>query len=195
MATFKELMPEVILASESVARKWLLEKEGIKVHVMPTGIEESSEKEDPFLYVEDLAMQKMASFLKQHPSPTLPVICCDTMIFFQGELIGKPRDIQEARAMLLRFSGKSQEIACGFALYWEGKTFHGSDAAQVRFKQLSDQEIDSYLENGEWKGAAGAYRIQWEGKKLVESTTGSDATMLGLPQEKIFSIIERNCVR
>lgn len=195
MASYREMMPEVILASQSVARKWLLENEGIKVHAMPTGIDEFSDKKDPEGHVEDLAMQKMGRFLDEHPHPALPVICCDTMIFFEGELIGKARSIEEARAMLRRFSGRKQVIACGYAFYWHGRVFHGSDTANVRFKVLSDKDIEEYLATGEWKGAAGAYRIQWKGKSLVESTEGSEATMLGLPQEKIFAIIEADCAR
>ena len=195
MASYREMMTEVILASQSVARKWLLENEGIKVHVMPTGIDEHSDKKDPLGHVEDLAMQKMDRFLKEHPRPSLPVICCDTMIVFEGELIGKAHSIGEARAMLRRFSGREQVIACGYAFFWQGRVYHGSDIAHVRFKALSDKDIDAYLATGEWEGAAGAYRIQWKGKSLVESTEGSEATMLGLPQEKIFAIIGADCAR
>ncbi|MDD7201670.1 MAG: Maf family nucleotide pyrophosphatase [Sphaerochaetaceae bacterium] len=194
-SSYREMMPEVILASQSVARKWLLEQEGIKVHVMPTGIDEHSDKRDPGEHVEDLAMQKMGRFLEEHPHPALPVICCDTMIFFEGELIGKAHSVNEARAMLHRFSGRKQIIACGYAFYWNSRIYHGSDIANVRFKVLSDKEIDAYLSTGEWEGAAGAYRIQWKGKSLVESTEGSEATMLGLPQEKIFAIIGSDCAR
>ena len=195
MATYSEMMPEVILASQSIARKWLLEQEGIKVHVMPTGIDEHSDKKDPASHVEDLAMQKMARFLEEHPHPLLPVICCDTMIFFEGDLIGKAHSKEEARAMLHRFSAKKQTIACGFAFFWKGKVHHGSDLASVQFKKLSDAVIEDYLATGEWVGAAGAYRIQWKGKALVSSTIGSDSTMLGLPQEKIFAIIDADCAR
>lgn len=192
---YSRLLPRVILASQSVARKWLLEKEGIQVTVMPTGIDEKSDERDPARHVEDLARQKMAWVLSHHPDPPLPVICCDTMIFFEGKLIGKAKSRSEAKTMLEAFSGRKQVIASGYALYLHGKVHVGSDLAYVRFKHLSERDIEAYLDTGEWEGAAGAYRIQWKGKELVSETQGSASTMLGLPQEKIFAILKSNCAR
>lgn len=189
---WKRLLPEVILASGSVARRWLLERQGVVVHQAPTGIDERSGQAVPERHVEDLAVQKLTAYLAGHPDPPCPVLACDTMIWFEGRLIGKPADEAEARAMLRSFSGKPQMVTTGYALFLRGRTFHGSDDATVWFRRLSDEDIASYLATGEWRGAAGAYRIQWQGKKLVERTEGSLSTILGLPSERIYAILEAN---
>lgn len=184
-----DYLPSVILASQSQGRREILEREGVRVTVLPTLMHEMTKETDAGMVTEDLAMQKLRFFLRAHPSPPLPVIAGDTIIGFEGKLVGKAKDEEEARAQLRAFSGKRQTVASSFALYYQGKAYHGRDEAYVWFKDLSEDDIAAYLATGEWRGAAGSYRIQKGAHPLILRVEGSMDTVIGLPTEKILAIM------
>lgn len=189
MADLSHFLPHIILASQSVARKALLEEMGIEVTTCPTHSDESHNLSDPDQVVAMLAMRKLESYRETHPTYSLPVICCDTLISFQGKLIGKPSNREEAKSQLQAFSGKAQLVHSGWAL-WYGKTIYGdSDQAKVCFRTLTDADIEAYLDTLEWKGAAGSYRIQGKGQGLIESIEGDKGTIIGLPIEQIYRML------
>ncbi len=191
-----QLVPHVILASQSPARKLLLEERGCTVVAKPTYCDESHDKIDPRAVVEELSIRKMQAFLQIHGEPDEVVLCADTLIYFQGSLIGKAMDLQEARLQLKYFSGNSHVVYSGYALYIPTdknhmvKQFHGSDSATVTFEDLSIARIDAYLESGEWVGAAGSYRMQGEGNNLIANIVGDYCTVVGLPIDKISAILD-----
>ncbi|WP_320121227.1 nucleoside triphosphate pyrophosphatase [uncultured Sphaerochaeta sp.] len=189
MADFATLLPSMILASGSVARKALLESLGVTVKVFKTGCDETHDETDPAIVTELLARRKLASFQDIHPVYEMPVLCCDTMISFQGSLIGKPKDRQEAFSQLCLFDGNTHEVHSGWALWYHERVMSGTDLAVVSFKQLGPEPIASYLETGEWKGAAGSYRLQGAGRDLVERIEGDEATVIGLPLLQISEIL------
>jgi septum formation protein len=184
-----ELLPKVILASQSVARKALLVSQGIEVTTYATHCDESHQESDPAKAVALLSERKLDAYMALHPGSAEPVLCCDTLIAFEGELIGKPSDQEEARNQLSSFSGKAQEVHSGWALWYEQRKYGGSDKALVWFKCLDEQLIETYLETGEWKGAAGSYRIQGEGRRLIDHIEGDEATVIGLPLLQISEIL------
>ena len=110
---------------------------------------------------------------------------------FQGKPIGKPADIDEARAFLKALSGRMHTVISGVAFLdrTTGSLYSDSDVSEVHFKTLTDKEIEDYLATGEWKGAAGAYRIQHRGRGLVERIEGSFSNIIGLPLSKLFNIM------
>jgi septum formation protein len=179
----------LILASGSVARKALLESLGVTVKVCKTGCDETHDETDPARVTEMLAKRKLASFQDTHPLYEIPVLCCDTMISFQGSLIGKPKNRQEAFSQLSLFDGNMHEVHSGWALWYQEKVFSGTDLAEVSFKNLGPDRIASYLETEEWKGAAGSYRLQGAGRNLVEKIVGDEATVIGLPLLQISEIL------
>ncbi|MCH3916480.1 MAG: Maf family protein [Spirochaetia bacterium] len=131
----------------------------------------------------------------QRPFKGPSVLTCDTMVVFEDRLIGKPKDSNEAFQLLQSFSGKEQTVVTGFALLLEGKCLlSGCDHATVQFRTYGLQEIKDYLATEEWKGAAGGYRIQKEGKHLVERTIGDIHTVVGLPLFLISALIGSNFV-
>jgi septum formation protein len=184
-----ELLPNLTLASQSVARKALLQSLGIEVTTYATHCDESHQESDPAKAVALLSERKLQAFLSVHPNASEPVLCCDTLIAFEGVLIGKPIDQEEARAQLSSFSGKAQEVHSGWALWYEGRQYGGSDKALVWFKHLDDDDIEGYLQTDEWKGAAGSYRIQGEGRALIDHIEGDEATVIGLPLLQISEIL------
>lgn len=189
MPELANLLPKITLASQSVARKALLLSLGIEVTTYATHCDESHQEADPARAVALLSERKLDAFLAVHPDTSDPVLCCDTLIAFGGELIGKPSDCNEARNQLASFSGKAQEVHSGWALWYQGRKYGGSDKALVWFKSLDAHLIEKYLETGEWKGAAGSYRIQGEGRALIDHIEGDEATVIGLPLLQISEIL------
>lgn len=174
-------VPSLILASQSPARRALLEAEGIAVIVRPTWANEEHRLTDAQEVVTLLARRKLEAALAQNGTVSVPLLACDTTIAIDGALIGKPSSIEEARLQLNLLRAGVQEVWSAWALYRDGSIIGGADVARVRFKDLSDQEIESYLELGEWMGAAGSYRLQGRGISLIASIEGDESVVVGLP--------------
>jgi septum formation protein len=183
------LLPKVILASQSPARRQLLEELGIEVTVMPTHCDESIELTEPEKVVSALALRKLEAFRQVHGSGETSVLCCDTLVFCEGKLVGKAESREEAFSQLASFSGKTQSVHSGWALWYRNTLFSGSDTAYVTFKNLEGKTIEEYLDCREWVGAAGSYRIQQRGRSLVSKVEGDFATVIGLPLSQISEIL------
>ena len=185
-------MDTVILASQSKGRRELLENEGIPIITLPADIDETIPWVDPEAEIKGLAEKKALACHAQHPEhPEKWIIAADTLVVFRGKPIGKPTDIDEARAFLKSLSGKVHTVISGVAFLdrTTGRLYSASDVSEVHFKALSDSDIEDYLATGEWQGAAGAYRIQHKGGRLVERTVGSFSNVIGLPLSKLFNIM------
>lgn len=187
----------ILLASASPARRALLEQAGFKVDVFITHADECcDDKIPPEQMVRILAERKMESLRSNpeyHRSPSIsqPVITADTLVVSEEHILGKPADRDHARKMLLKLSGRSHEVFTGYCLYLpqQDMCVSGSDSAEISFFSLNATEIDSYLDRGEWQGAAGSYRIQGAGLSLISSINGNYFTIVGLPIQKIFGIL------
>ena len=187
-------MDTVILASQSKGRRELLENEGLPIITLPADIDETIPWVNPEKEITTLAEKKALACHRQHPErPEKWIIAADTLVVFQGKPIGKPADIAEARAFLEELSGKVHTVISGVAFLdrTTGSLYSASDVSEVYFKTLSDKEIEDYLATGEWRGAAGAYRIQHMGGHLVERTAGSFSNVIGLPLSKLFNIMQQ----
>ena len=185
-------METIILASQSKGRRELLENEGFSLIPLPADIDENIPWVNPEKEIQNLAEKKALACHAQHPEHNEKwIIAADTLVVFQGKPIGKPADIDEARAFLKALSGKSHTVISGVAFLdrTTGRLYSDSDVSEVCFRTLTDKEIEDYLATGEWKGAAGAYRIQHKGGKLVEGINGSFSNVIGLPLSKLFNIM------
>lgn len=195
MARLTDFFSSVTLASESVARKKLLEDLGLHVTVEATHCDENHQETDPARAVHLLAKRKLQWYMQKHRQYEGAVITCDTLVSCGSNLIGKPADRKEAKQQLLMFSNQGQVVHSGWALWFNEEVYDGSDEAIVIFKELDEQAIDAYLDLGEWRGAAGSYRIQERGKELVHSVQGDITTVIGLPLLQISEILACNCAR
>ena len=187
-------METVILASQSKGRRELLENEGFSLVPLPADIDENIPWENPEKEIQALAEKKALACHKQHPErPEKWIIAADTLVVFQGKPIGKPADIDEARAFLKALSGKMHAVISGVAFLDRatGSLYSDSDVSEVHFKVLTDRDIEEYLATGEWQGAAGAYRIQHKGGGLVDKIQGSFSNIIGLPLSKLFNIMRK----
>jgi septum formation protein len=175
-------LPQLILASQSPRRRYLLERAGLSFSVIPSSVDEDSiQLADPADYVKTLAKAKANDVAERYPDSW--VIGADTIVTIDQEILGKPISPIEARAMLAKLSGQSHFVYTGYAIISKNKAVCVCDAINttVAFKDLSDEEIDWYIQTGEPFDKAGAYAIQGMGTFLVRRINGSYTNVVGLP--------------
>jgi len=189
-------METIILASGSPRRRELLAKVKLPTKVIPPGITEDFATFDsvPEL-VANLARAKVEAILTlfKTESPRW-VLGLDTVVEVDGKVLGKPAGPSEAESMLRLLSGRVHNVYSGIALLVErGKPIEQEVVrTEVKFRQMAEQEIQFYLDSGEWTGAAGGYRIQERGAFFVEWIRGSYSNVVGLPLEAFYGILVRN---
>ena len=191
-ASVKAACPTLVLASQSPNRRRLLEDCGVRVLARPQDIDEMCGLAEPAAVVQTLSRQKMDSFLQSALfDPSLPAVAVDTLVCLDGKLLGKPSDDEDAAKMLRILSGRTHEVLSGLCIYnpvtkTVSEVF---DTSLVRFHELSDDEIAWYISTGDPAGAAGAYKIQSSGYRLIESISGSFSNIIGLPLEKLVQLL------
>jgi len=167
----------IVLASSSPRRQQLLELLGLRPEIVPTNIDETWRNgEAPAVHAERLAREKAAAAARDGAA----VIGADTIVVIGGEILGKPRDAAEARAMLTRLSGREHEVYTAVAVAHAGAMASGVGRTMVRFRVLDDVTIAAYVATGEPMDKAGAYGIQGFGAVLVERIEGDYFTVMGL---------------
>jgi septum formation protein len=189
--------PQLILASQSPRRRYLLEQAGLTFAVIPSTFDEDSVLlTNPADYVKTLAEAKADAVARQNPDSW--VIGADTIVTIGNAILGKPADPREAGQMLERLSGQSHFVYTGYAIICKNKPSRISDAIKtdVQFKDLTQDEIDWYIQTGEPFDKAGAYAIQGLGTFLVRRIHGSYTNVVGLPVcEVIETLIKMGVVR
>ncbi len=186
-------IPQIVLASTSPRRRELLGQIGVRFEAIASG---ESEEVDPSLSaieaVQFLANRKASAVARMHPSAF--VIGGDTVISFEGSIIGKPENSNQAKELLRRLSGRTHQVVSGVALIWESAgitdVFHV--ATDVTFGRLTDDIIERYVATGEPLDKAGAYAIQGAGAILVESVKGSYYNIVGLPLYEVALGLRRH---
>ena len=178
--------PPVILASSSPRRRELLRLIGIPHDVRPADIDETYPPgERPSEHAERLAREKAMAI----DAPDAIVIGSDTIVVVDGEVLGKPRDRQHATTMLRRLSGRSHVVMTGVAVRWGGRLASGVEEVGVTFRDLSDAEIDRYIDTGEPMDKAGAYGIQGYGATIVQRVDGDYFAVMGLALNRLVCLM------
>ena len=168
-------MPEgLILASSSPRRRAILEQLGVDFRIVAPGVEELTEGEPREVVVEN-------ALLKLRAVPGERVLAADSMVVWDGRAHGKPADRAEAERWLRELSGRWHEVMGGLALREDGQERTAVAVTRVRFRELSDADIELYLRSGEWTDRAGGYAIQELGAMLVEEIEGDWFNVVGLP--------------
>lgn len=185
-----DFINKLYLASQSLGRKGILEGQGLEVIVCPTDTDESGNWDDPGEMVHELALRKLKAFREsgKYENRKLWAIASDTVVVLNGKVIGKAKDEEEARQQLLSLSGNSHYVYSSYAVCKGDEIYSGYDRSTVVFNKI-DSLIEHYLEIGEWKGAAGSYRIQNLGKQFINRIEGDVNTVIGLPLKKVENII------
>ena len=170
----------IILASASPRRRELLTMAGIEYTCIPSDAEENVPDGMPAEEVPGhLSRLKAEAVFFKHPEDT--VIGSDTIVYIDGMILGKPKDRNEAFEMLRRLSGREHTVFTGVTLLSPGRSETFTSATKVKFYDLTDEEIRSYIATGEPMDKAGAYGIQGYGCILVEKICGDYFTVMGLP--------------
>lgn len=179
-------MNNIILASSSPRRREMLEWLGIEFEIVPSDFDENRVQCDEIEeQVEELALQKALVVAWNYPDSI--ILGADTLVSLDGEIIGKAENPSEAKQILKKLSGTTHQIATGVAILngeqSDRLVFH--DISQVIFRQLSDIEIDEYLQTAAWEDKAGAYAVQEDPGQFVVHVEGSYTNVMGLPLERV----------
>lgn len=191
---FSRAVPSLILASSSPNRKALLEAGGSHVDVFIPSTDEEKPGSTPVQTVSRIADGKIKAYLCS-PSydPIRIAIAADTLVLIDGELLGKPSSEEDAWTMLRKLSGRTQTVISAAGVKLPGQdSIVLTDTADVVFRTLTDDEIGAYISTGEWQGAAGGYRLQKTGYRLVDRIDGDWTTVVGLPLKKILDFISKH---
>jgi septum formation protein len=182
--------PELVLASGSPRRKEILERLGFDFEVRPVEVDESPlADEKPQGYVLRLARSKAREAARSGEL----VLAADTVVVDGGDILGKPRDPDDARRMLGRLSGKEHFVHTGVALCDLDRALLLAvvETTRVRFAELSEEEIEWYVASGEPLDKAGAYAVQGLGSFFVEMVHGSYSSVVGLPIATTYRLLRR----
>lgn len=185
----------VVLASKSPRRRELLSNIFDEFDIITRDTDETfPERMHPKEAVEILAVRKGAAVAKELSFDTL-VISSDTLVELGGIPLGKPESEEDAIKMLLALSGKAHNVHTGVAVHYKGRVYSGVDTAEVSFRELSREQVVSYVKTGEPMDKAGAYAIQGIGGELVSKYEGEFNTIVGLSlslTERLISMAVSN---
>lgn len=183
--------PQLLLASASPRRSDLLKQIGVSFEVLAVDIDESRRgDESPVDYVSRLALEKaQAGFARQDGQ--LPSLGADTIVVFDGQIFGKPRDQQHAETMLMALSGKVHSVFTAVAIDNGTYTAMAVSETRVEFRTISQSECLIYWQSGEPEGKAGAYAIQGRGGVFVENLEGSYSGVVGLPLAETEQLLNK----
>ncbi len=183
-----------ILASASARRKDLLERAGYKFDVVVSGVDESAYPDDidPKEYAKILAMAKAKNVGQKFPDRL--VLGADTIADFNGNIIGKADDAKHAEEIIQKLFSMAHKIITAVALVKidAGLELVETDTTVVYPRQMSAEQIDSYIKSGVWKGKAGAYGIQETGDEFIEKIDGSFTNVMGLPMELTEKLLKKH---
>jgi len=180
----------LVLASGSPRRVGLLAQAGLRPDITdPAGIDETPLKaEAPRRVALRLARDKARSVAMRHPGAF--VLAADTVVAVGGRMLGKPAGEAQARAMLALLSGRSHRVWTAVSVTTpDGRHAERLAETRVRFKRLTAHDIQGLIACGEWRGVAGAYRIQGLAGAHVITLTGSYTGVVGLPLYEVCGLL------
>ena len=183
----------VILASQSPRRRELLGLFRIPFTVRAADIDETM---DPNLPAEqEVARVSRAKAMATPAKAEDVVIAADTIVACNGKTLGKPKSKEQAVEMLTILSGRDHQVMTGLTVLRGDRVRTVTEITDVRFRPLTDEEIDAYVATGEPMDKAGAYGIQGKGSLLVEKINGDYFNVMGLPVMRLSRMLERFGVR
>ena len=213
-------MVKYILASGSPRRKELLEQIGLEFEIMVAQGEESTTKQTPWEIVEELSLQKateIADKNKGNNDNTLVVIGADTIVAYGNEIMGKPKDREDAIRMLTLLQNNVHQVYTGVTIIIAntGKKLSFYEKTQVYMYPMNQAQIEEYVDMSEptdkadvavcntqysWEGKAGGYGIQDAfGKKYIKKIEGDYYNVVGLPVSRVYQELVKlnscNCIQ
>jgi septum formation protein len=185
---------QIILASASPRRKELLDQIKVNYKIHPVDLDETPLlHESPLDYVQRLAAAK-SELCRAQLNTELPVLAADTAVILDNVIMGKPRDQDDALAMLTRLSGNTHQVFSAISLRGREHS-QAVSITEVTFRRLTKQEILDYWDCGEPFDKAGSYAIQGLGGMFVKSIKGSFSGVVGLPLFETAELLSRQGIK
>ena len=184
-------MTKIILASSSPQRENLMKQLGVNFEIIPSNFDEDSVKKiAPKEYVKKLAKCK-AGFVADAQNEGV-IIGVDTVISFGDEIIGKPKNKEDAAKTLRKLSGKTHNVISGICVInkYSNKIVTKAVVTKVKFRKLNEKLIKQYIDSKEPLNKAGSYGIQGKGAILIEAVNGDYYNIVGLPLTTLAKILE-----
>ena len=183
-------MKHIILASASPRRKEILELAYLKFDVMPSDAQEITTKTAPNEVVMELASLKAKDIYKKSEKQSM-IVGADTVVAYQGQILGKPTDEADAKRMLTMLSGQTHEVYTGVCVIEDGKTKTFYEETKVTFYEISDEQIDHYIKTGEPMDKAGSYGIQGKAAVFIKGIEGDYYNVVGFPIARFLQEITK----
>ena len=188
---------KLILASKSPRRKEILENLGVKFEIITCDTDEHTSERDGKKYVEEIAFRKgdavRALLEKENQFDSDKIILSsDTVVVSaDGEIMGKPTSHEDAKRMILAFSGKPHFVISGIALISKNKTVVTSESTTVYFDTVDEEDVEKYLDTDEAYDKAGAYAIQGYASLWINGIEGDYFNVVGLPVKKLADTLKK----
>lgn len=184
----------IILASASPRRRQLLLEAGYDFTVILPDVDEVSfgtGQTEPYEYAERLALAKAKSVADDNLDCL--VIGADTVVDFDGQIIGKAADAKEAEQITRKLFSKPHKVITGVAIVGLSNNIEllESDTTTVYSRRLTAEQIDEHIKSGSWRDKAGAYAIQESGDEFVEKIDGSLTNVMGMPMELLQRMLQK----
>lgn len=186
-------MKQYILASQSPRRKEILETLGLSFEVVVADTDENSDEKDPHRLVELLSERKgravyeKLTAMGRDLSDTV-IISSDTVVAIDGEILGKPRDEEDARRMLRMYSGRAHEVVSGISLCVGGVSYTSHEVTEVEFDEMDEKTVCHYVDAAKPYDKAGAYAIQGLASAYIKGIKGDYFNVVGLPVHRMYRL-------
>lgn len=185
---------KLILASASPRRREILAALGVDFTVRTADADESCDLTDPGARVESISLKKCLAVEQSLAAeglltPDTLILASDTLVTLDGRFFGKPRDREDARAMLRDLQGRTHTVASGLALRMNGETAVAHELTGVTFAPMTESEIEDYLRTEESFGKAGAYAVQGHAARYITGIRGDYFNVVGLPVRKLYETL------
>lgn len=183
---------KIILASRSPRRKQMLEQIGLQFEIMESEYEEDmNAKNDPYELVKFLALNKARDVARHYDDAI--IIGADTVVVMDNKIIGKPKNRETARELLKSFSGREHGVISGFVIIDTKNNLEIVDygEAMLKFKDLTDEDINDYIDCGDPLDVAGGYNMVAKAPVFLESIKGDFYSIIGLPLNKIYTELRK----
>ncbi len=190
----KKYFPSFVLASASPRRKELLTQAGYSFTIIPSDVDEKSFSAEgvlPGRYAELLALAKAEDVARRYQDEI--IVGADTIVDFDGQVIGKPADPSDARRLTKMLFSCPHKVITGLAILKLSDNFKlvAHDITTVYPRKLTAGQIESHIKGGSWADKAGAYAIQQSGDEFVERIDGSLTNVMGLPMEMLERMLKK----
>ncbi len=184
---------DIILASRSPRRAFLLEQVGLKFEQIPSHIEENLNGMLPDEFVLHYSLKKAEEIQKTHSNSL--IIGADTIVVLNNKIIGKPQNDEEAFQILKKLSGKCHEVLTGVSILFHDSQISDIAKTKVFFKLIADEDIKEYISTGEPMDKAGAYGIQGYGSQFIDKIDGCYFNVMGFPIPLFYEMIKKVTLR